>query len=55
MDRSPARPHAILLEWRTGNRKFIWSGLMEELKTDSCIRGFHVYQDKWIPPCWFLE
>ena len=20
-------PHAILLKWRTGNRKFIWSGL----------------------------
>jgi len=20
-------PHTILLEWRTGNRKFIWSGL----------------------------
>jgi len=27
MDRLPRR-HAILLKWRTGNRKFIWSGLM---------------------------
>ena len=30
-------------------RRQIAPVMLEDCKTDSCVRGYHVYQDYWLP------